>query len=101
MTKQLSFLPEPPSRAIHALAEALFLQVGERRWPVASIQDASHKFSAVRDRMGVGGSGMPPAVIVGGGGEPRYRISYNGKVWASDGRDWQPGDVPVFNPYAA
>ncbi|WP_193188837.1 hypothetical protein [Nisaea sediminum] len=80
--------------------EELFIQVEGRSWSVASLSEASEKFCAVRDRMGVGASEMPPALLVNERGEMRFSISYNGKVWPHGPRDWKPGSVPAYDPYA-
>lgn len=69
-----------------------------RKIECASLAEASAAYVTVRDDSGEGGSTFREAVILAADGA-RYRVSYNGKVWA-DG-EWKPGDVPVYSPYAA
>ncbi len=64
----------------------------------ATLAEASAKFSAARDKSGRGMRSFPDAVVTSETGE-QFRISYNGKVWAS--LVWTPGEEPVYSPYAA
>jgi hypothetical protein len=81
-----------------ATVESLFVRIGKREWPVATIEEASRLFCAARDRSGRGASQTPATLIVNAEGRTLYRISYNGRVWPDLGRDWQPGDAPAFSP---
>lgn len=78
--------------------EALFVRIGNRKWQVATIEEASRLFCAARDRSGRGASQMPEAVIDSDAGKTLFRISYNGRVWPFLGRGWREGDEPAFCP---
>jgi hypothetical protein len=91
--RQLTAAPTEESRSA-----SMYLQVEGRRFPVGSIEEASQKYQAVRDQFGEGGSNTPPVTIVDPAGRELYRISNNGRVWPNLGRDWEPGDKPVFDP---
>ena len=64
-----------------ALANTLFIQIGRKRYQVASLKQASEMYCTARDASGLGASQMPPATIVDEAGAPVARISYNGCVW--------------------
>lgn len=64
--------------------QELFLQVGRKRYQVASIADAVQMYSIARDNADHGASGMPTVSIVSATGLHLYRISYNGRVWDGD-----------------
>lgn len=57
----------------------------------ASLLLASEMYCAERDESGEGASTFPDAKIVTADGR-KFRVSYNGRVWADLGRPWQPGD---------
>jgi hypothetical protein len=61
--------------------QELFLQIGRKRYQVASIQQAVDMYTAARDKSGHGASQMPRATIVNSNGTHLYGISYNGRVW--------------------
>lgn len=62
----------------------------------ATLAEASAIFSSVREKSGRGYRSFPDAVVTSNTGE-QFRISYNGKVWAS--LVWTPGEEPVYSPY--
>lgn len=62
----------------------LFLQIGHKRYQVASIRDAVEKYSIARDNADHGASKMPPVTIVSETGLHLYHISYNGRVWSGE-----------------
>lgn len=77
---------------------ALSLEVGGKRYPVASLADASRKVEAARDASGIGGSQFPTPLLYDGAGKLIGYVSYNGRVWAGHPRDWQPDGVkPIFD----
>lgn len=63
----------------------LFLQVGRKRYQVASIREAIDMYSTARDNADHGSSKMPTVSIVSNTGLHLYRVSYNGRVWGVDG----------------
>lgn len=73
--------------------QELFLQIGRRRYQVASIIDAVAKFEAARDRWEHGASRMPRVTIVNEHGTFLYGISYNGRVWT--GIPGEAGSLPL------
>jgi N12 class adenine-specific DNA methylase len=91
----------PAPAAAQSESAPMYLDVEGRRFPVASIEEASRQFVAVRDQFGEGASNTPPVTIVDPDGNELYRVSYNGRVWPNLGRDWEPGDKPAFDPRAA
>lgn len=80
-----------------AIQQNLFLKVGDHQWPVLSLQDASEKFCAVRDRMLVGASQMPQATLIDEQGKQHFYISYNGRVWSGHAHDWHSDAKPVYD----
>jgi hypothetical protein len=79
-------------------AEPLFIQVGDRRYPVETLKQASDMYSVARDAYGEGASKTPDAAIVTANGRAIARISYNGKVWPAE--EWKPEQKPLYDPYA-
>jgi len=78
-----------------ALTEALFMQIGRKRYPVGSLQQASEMFCAARDKSGHGASRTPNVTIVNERGETVARISYNGRVWPVG--EWTPDQKPIYD----
>lgn len=66
------------------LPQELFLQIGHKRYQVASIEEAVAMHKAARDHAEHGASGMPRVTIVNEHGTHLYGISYNGRVWDGD-----------------
>jgi len=75
----------------------LTLEIRKRRYPVASLADASAMFCAARDKAGTGASRTPTPLIYDGAGEQIAYISYNGRVWAGSPRDWAPDRTPLYD----
>lgn len=65
-------------------AQELFLQIGCKRYQVASIEQAVAMYSQARDAADHGASEMPRVTIVNEHGTHLYGISYNGRVWDGD-----------------
>ena len=74
-----------------------FLRAEGRQWPVRTLKEASEKYCAVRDRLGVGASQMPPVVLVDQHGTQQFYISYNGRVWHGHHHDYAPGRTPAYD----
>ena len=74
----------------------IFLQLGQRRFQIATLEEASFKFCAVRDRAGEGASRTPSPLIVDEQGTVIGHISYNGRVWS--GATYAAGTVPLYDP---
>jgi hypothetical protein len=71
----------------------LTLKIGRRSThQVATIEEASRTYAQARDASGEGASTFPTGTISAEGGKPKFRVSYNAKVW--------DGDVVAYNPYA-
>ena len=71
-----------------------FVQIGKRRFPFTTYQQASEAYRAMIDKTGVGASRAPRADIVDRDGNIVARISYNGRIWALG---WQPGTKPIYD----
>lgn len=78
---------------------SLFVKVGRTTLPFQGAAHASQAYRDTIDSLGLGASQTPPCYIIDRSGVKVGHISYNGKVWA--GAEWQSGDEPVYNPYAA
>lgn len=63
--------------------------------PVASFEEASRRYSELRDESDEGASTWPGGAI-NDYGMNVARISYNGRVWHPG--PWKSGDVPLFDP---
>lgn len=75
----------------------MILRIGRRL--TVNVRDyghASELYAAERHQSGEGGSTFPEGCIMQGG-KKVAKVSYNAKVWHP--RPWQPGDVPLYNPY--
>lgn len=64
--------------------QQLYLQIGTKRYQVASIEQAVEMHNTARDAAGHGASDMPRVTIVNEHGTHLYGISYNGRVWDGD-----------------
>jgi len=65
-----------------AKRQMMFIEIGCKRYEVASFARASAMFCAARDASGLGASAVPGADIVDEHGTFVARISYNGRIWA-------------------
>lgn len=72
----IEFVPAPIKRP-----QELFLQVGRKRYQVASIGEAVEMYEKARDASEQGASQMPQVKIVAADGFFLYGIAYNGRVW--------------------
>jgi hypothetical protein len=72
----LQFVTAPTKRPLE-----LFLQIGRKRYQVASIADAVEMYEKARDESGLGASKMPQVKITAADGFFLYGIAYNGRVW--------------------
>jgi hypothetical protein len=77
------------------ISSALFIKIGRKSYPVASLKEASEMFCAARDKSGLGASRVPDAFVINGAGDHVAHISYNGRVW--EPREWQVGDEPLYD----
>lgn len=64
----------------------------------ATLAEACVIYCSLRDKSGLGNSGMPKPEIFDASGARVGRFSYNGKIWASE--DYTPGEEPIYSPYA-
>jgi hypothetical protein len=81
--------------ATRSISKPMFLQVGSRRYPVASFEQASQMFCTARDVHGEGGSKTPSPLIVDDAGEIIGHVSYNGRVWP--GAEWSADAAPLYD----
>ncbi len=101
-------LPTPPAIApAPGIAVAsgtegkLFVEIGSKRYEVASIEDASRRFAVARDKAfadGAGSADLPQPLIVDSAGKVIANISQNGRVWPGKPGDWKPGAKPIYDP---
>lgn len=66
--------------------QELFLQVGRKRYQVASIEQAVAMHNEAREASEHGASKFPRVTIVNANGAHLYDISYNGRVWQVDAK---------------
>lgn len=72
------------------------LKIGNRgTFEVASLRDASERYSSVRDASLEGASTFPNGTLYEDGKRFAY-VSYNGKVWKGSG--YRPGATPLYSP---
>lgn len=74
----------------------LEIEVGGKRYPVSSYEDASKKYRAAIDAGGFGVSGTQGGNIYQGGVQVA-RVSYNGRVWTPDDPITRTGTL-LFDP---
>ena len=82
-----------------ALARPLFIQIGRRRYQVASFAQASQMYCRARDAHGEGASKTPSALIVDEHGAEVASVSYNGRVWPA--AEWRADMRPLYDNRAA
>jgi hypothetical protein len=75
-------------------AKTMFLEIGRKRYQIASFEEASSMFCMARDRLGEGASKTPSPKIVDEYGAVIGYVSYNGRVWA--GATYVAGASPLF-----
>jgi hypothetical protein len=75
--------------------KTMFLQIGRKRFQIATFEQASRMFCAARDKAGNGASRTPSPKIVDEAGSVIGHVSYNGRVWA--GTDYVPNTVPLYD----
>ena len=63
-------------------AKSMFIELGRKRFQIASFEEASRMFCLAREKMGEGASRTPSPPIVDERGEVIAHVSYNGRVWA-------------------
>lgn len=77
------------------IARSMFLQVGSRRYVVASFEQASRMVCQARDASGMGASEMGSKFdIFDDAGNGIAYVSYNGRVWP--GTEYQAGAVALY-----
>lgn len=70
------------------------LIVGRRKIAVASLPEASERYSALRDASGFGASRFPNGKIMDGGRHVA-NVSYNGRIWPLG--NWHPDMTPIYD----
>lgn len=84
-----------------AITHTMFLQIGQRRYQVATFAQASEMFCKARDACGEPASKICSKPIVDESGSVIAHVSYNGRVWPGaqlGPRDWKPGVAPLYDP---
>lgn len=77
------------------LTKTMFLELGRKRFQIASFEEASRMFCLAREKMGAGASRTPSPHIVDERGEVIAHVSYNGRVWA--GASYVSGSPPLYD----
>jgi hypothetical protein len=77
------------------ITTAMFLQIGRKRFQIATFEEASRMFCAARDEAGEGASRTPTPLIVDERGVVIGHVSYNGRVWA--GANYFPDSRPLYD----
>jgi len=77
------------------LAKAIFLQIGLKRYQVATFEEASRMFCVVRDKADEGASRTPVPLIVDEHGAVIGHVSYNGRVWT--GANYLPDNQLLYD----
>lgn len=78
-----------------SLTKTMFLQIGRRRFQVATFEEASRMFCTTRDKGGEGASRTPTPPIVDEFGNVIGYVSYNGRIWA--GATYIAGTQPLYD----
>lgn len=81
------------------MSAALSIRVGRKTYAIPDLAAASRLVCEARDRSGARSSRFTPPLIFDGGRLVGH-VSYNGRVWAGEPRDWKPGAVPLFDNVA-
>lgn len=79
------------------ITTTMFIQIGGKRYQVATFEHASVMFCRARDAYGEGGSRTPTPLIVDEHGAIIGYVSYNGRVWPGRPKDWKPETKPLFD----
>lgn len=79
----------------------LTVRIGRKRFPLASLAQASEAFCATRDAAGTGASKTPTPIIEDAYGRTVAYVSYNGRVWSGIPSEWHSGSKPLYCPRAA
>jgi hypothetical protein len=84
------------------LAKTMFLQIGKRRYQVASFQQASQMFCAARDATNTrtcygGASKIKSPHIVDETGSVVGYVAYNGRVFAGEPKAWTSTTALLFD----
>lgn len=84
---------EKPAQ-VPTVRQQLFVQRGDKRFPVESLEDAATKWDQFRDATGAGVSDIGSSTrVVDQDGKEVARISYNGRVWPPG--EWKAGMKPL------
>lgn len=75
--------------------KTMFLEIGRKRFQIASFEEASRMFCLARDKAGEGASRTPSPMIVDEQGAVIGHVSYNGRVWA--GAFYVSGKQPLYD----
>jgi hypothetical protein len=75
--------------------KTMFMEIGRKRFQIASFEEASRMFCRARDKAGEGASRTPSPMIVDEQGAVIGDVSYNGRVWA--GASYVSGTQPLYD----
>lgn len=84
--------------AICSQVKPAVVRIGNATFPFTGWAGVSAAYTATIDKLGLGGSQTPPCRILDGDGRQVAHVSYNGRVWEGDARDWQPGQGCLYDP---
>ena len=77
-------------------ARTLTMRLGRKVHKIESFAHASRLYCAERDRRGVGASRMHAAPITDPDGSTVAYVSYNGRVWQGEPREWTPDTTMLY-----
>lgn len=80
------------------ISEPIFIQIGRKRYQVASYAEASRMFCKARDESGLGASQIATPHITDEHGNPIAYVAYNGRVFAGAAKNWKAGTPILFDP---
>jgi hypothetical protein len=83
-------------------ATEMFLQIGNRRYPITDYKEASDKVLAAGDELmrqghGPTSGGFSSPLIVDSNGKTIGYVSWNGRVWPGAPRDWTSEREPLYD----
>lgn len=79
-----------------------FVRIGKRLFPFTTYSEVSAAYLATCSRLDLGSRKAPACTMLDASMNPVAYVSYNGKIWLGDERDWRTiGSHPcIYSPYA-
>ena len=77
-----------------------FARIGRRAFPLTTLAEASAAYVKTCGALDMGSRKAPSCTLLDANMKPVGYISYNGKAWLGDERDWRGDNPCIYNPYA-